>query len=153
MPTLFLMVGLPGAGKTTLAKQIEAERRALRLTPDDWMQALGLDLFDEPMRAKIEALQWQLAARALKLGIDTILDFGFWSKEERADFTSRAQKLGASVKISFLDVPVEELRRRLRKRNEHGGVRIELEQLELYAALFQFPIREELDDLVGRNHK
>ena len=35
--TLLLMVGLPGAGKTTRAKELAAAYRALRLTPDEWM--------------------------------------------------------------------------------------------------------------------
>ena len=35
--TLFLMVGLPGAGKTTRAKELAAEHGALRLSPDAWM--------------------------------------------------------------------------------------------------------------------
>ena len=47
--TLHLMVGLPCSGKTTLAKQLEQERSALRLTPDEWqvdqrvLDALVLD--------------------------------------------------------------------------------------------------------------
>lgn len=39
-PTLFLTVGLPGAGKTTAARRIEAEHDALRLTNNEWMKAL-----------------------------------------------------------------------------------------------------------------
>lgn len=147
MPTLYLMVGLPGAGKTTMAKQIESERGALRFTPDDWILALGLDPFDEPMRAKIEALQWDVAARALKLGLDAILDFGFWSKEERLDFASRARALGASVQICFLNVPIDELRSRVQERNENGqsgSVRIEMDQLESYMKLFEPPADDEL---------
>ena len=35
MATLHLMVGLPCSGKTTLAKKLEVERAALRLTPDE----------------------------------------------------------------------------------------------------------------------
>jgi predicted kinase len=35
MATLFLICGLPGAGKTTLAKEIELARPALRLCPDE----------------------------------------------------------------------------------------------------------------------
>ena len=35
--TMLLMVGLPGAGKTTRAKELAAAHRALRLTPDEWM--------------------------------------------------------------------------------------------------------------------
>jgi hypothetical protein len=33
--TMLLMVGLPGAGKTTRAKELAAANRALRLTPDE----------------------------------------------------------------------------------------------------------------------
>ena len=43
--TMLLMVGLPGAGKTTRAKELAAANRALRLTPDHWM----IPLFGEPM--------------------------------------------------------------------------------------------------------
>ena len=34
---LYLLVGLPGAGKTTKAKQLEVEAPALRFTLDEWM--------------------------------------------------------------------------------------------------------------------
>ena len=44
-PTLYVMVGLPAAGKTTLARQIEIEHGALRFTPDEWM----IPLFGESM--------------------------------------------------------------------------------------------------------
>ncbi|NEE15621.1 AAA family ATPase, partial [Streptomyces sp. SID7499] len=40
MTTLFLMVGLPGAGKTTRARQLAEEYGALRLTPDEWLLPL-----------------------------------------------------------------------------------------------------------------
>jgi hypothetical protein len=36
MATLHLMVGLPCAGKATLARQLEQEVAVLRLTPDEW---------------------------------------------------------------------------------------------------------------------
>jgi predicted kinase len=42
---MFLMVGLPGAGKTTRAKELAAVHRALRLTPDHWM----IPLFGDSM--------------------------------------------------------------------------------------------------------
>lgn len=36
-PTMFLMVGLPGAGKTVRARELAAARHALLLNPDAWM--------------------------------------------------------------------------------------------------------------------
>jgi hypothetical protein len=77
MATLFLLCGLPGSGKSTLAKKIERERPALRLTPDEWMERLVGHGYDEEKRSAIEALQWDIAQRALSLGIDVILESGF----------------------------------------------------------------------------
>ena len=72
MATLHLMVGLPLAGKTTLAKQLELEYSALRLTPDEWHTRLfGYDVEEKKHDERhflIEAMLWEIAARVLKLG-------------------------------------------------------------------------------------
>ncbi|MFZ0711174.1 MAG: ATP-binding protein, partial [Terrimicrobiaceae bacterium] len=78
--TLHLMVGLPCSGKTTLARKLEYERSALRLTPDEWqLRLFGQDAEAPEHDARhglIEALLWELASRALVLGTNVILDFG-----------------------------------------------------------------------------
>jgi predicted kinase len=38
--TIYLIVSLPGAGKTARAKELESSEPALRLTPDDWQFAI-----------------------------------------------------------------------------------------------------------------
>ena len=45
MTRLILMCGLPGAGKTTRAVELAARLPAVRLSPDEWLTGLGLDLF------------------------------------------------------------------------------------------------------------
>ena len=40
MAVLFITCGVPGAGRTTVAKRLEREHTALRLTPDDWLREL-----------------------------------------------------------------------------------------------------------------
>jgi predicted kinase len=147
MATLFLMVGLPGSGKTTMARQIEREQGALRLTPDEWLAELAIDPYDQGQRAAMEALQWAVAKRTLELGLNVILDFGFWSRRERDDFRARAAALGASAQVCFLDVAPEELCARLAERNtgeRRAAVPVSGAQLEQYRASFEPPAPEEL---------
>ncbi len=151
MATLHLMVGLPCSGKTTLARQIENERAAIRLTADEWQVALfGQDATEPEHDARhslIEGMLWDLAARLLVLGTSVILDYGFWAREEREDFRARAERLGASSEVHFLDVPEEELLRRVEVRNSEtppGTFRIPVESMKRWITVFQAPDADEL---------
>lgn len=149
-PTLYLMVGLPGAGKTIRAKAIESEHSALRLTPDEWILALYGHHLDQSrrdtVRDPVEAVQWQVAQRALALGCNVILDWGFWSHTERAVYRKRAEELGASVRVVFLDATVDELWSRISRREESaaGTLQITRAGLEEWAAIFEPPTEGEL---------
>src|SRR5262245_5405776 len=106
--TLHLICGLPCSGKTTLAKQIERERPGVRPTPDEWIsRLLGANLSVQALdaaRDPFESALWDLAARILELGVDVVLDFGFWSRRERDEFRARAAALGAQCEIHYLKV-------------------------------------------------
>jgi predicted kinase len=146
-PTLFVMVGLPGSGKTTLAKELELQYDALRLTKDDWMMPLfGWGEYGDK-REVLEALLWKMGARALQLGVNVVLDYGLWARVEREEYRARAEALGARVDFRFLDVPDEELLRRMEARNirrDVNDVPITVEQLKEYLPRFQRPTAEEL---------
>jgi hypothetical protein len=149
--TLHLICGLPCSGKTTLAKRIEHERNALRLTPDEWIVRLyGADISGKALdgvRDPVEGVLWDLAARVLVLGVDVILDFGFWSRREREDFRERAKKLRARSELHFLDVAEEDLVARLRARNAKlpaGTFWIDEERLREWCRMFEAPAAEEL---------
>ena len=73
-PKLIIVCGLPGSGKTTHAKQLEAELRAVRFCPDEWMEALSLHLYDQTRRAKVETLQWQIGQQLLSRGLTIIME-------------------------------------------------------------------------------
>jgi len=151
MATLYLMVGLPFSGKTTLAKKLERECSALRLTPDEWhVRLFGQDAKEPEHDARhslIEAMLWNIASRALELGTNVILDFGFWAREEREDYRLRAKQLGARCEVHFLDVPEDELLRRLAIRNSQpsqASFHISEEMMKPWIAFFQRPTPEEL---------
>lgn len=147
MPTLHLICGLAGAGKTTLAKQLEHQIPALRLTPDEWMARIVGDGYNVEKRAMVETMQWEIAARALTLGIDVILENGFWTRRDRDDFRARASAVGANTKLYFLDVPRDELWKRLAQRNEESPpdtFRIEEAQLDEWLTWFEPPTADEL---------
>jgi predicted kinase len=152
MATLYLMVGLPCSGKTTLAHRLERERSALRLTPDEWQIPLfGQDAEEPEHDARhnlIEAMLWNIASRALELGTNVILDFGFWAREEREDYRSRAKQLGASSEVHYLDVSEEELLRRLEKRNLQASQEsfiISEAAMKPWIDFFQKPTADELE--------
>src|SRR5450759_658495 len=150
--TLHLMVGLPCSGKTTLAQELESEQSALRLTPDEWQVRLFGQDAEEPehdvRHTLIETMLWNIASRALALGTNVILDFGFWAREEREDFRLRAKKLGASSEVHFLDVPVDELMRRLAARNSQftqESFHILEDAMKPWIEFFQRPTPDELE--------
>ena len=152
MATLHLMVGLPCSGKTTLAQKLEHELSALRLTPDEWQIRLFGQDAEEPehdaRHSLIEALLWNIASRVLELGTNVILDFGFWAREEREDYRSRAKHLGASSEVHYLDVSEAELLRRLKKRNSRPSQKsflISEEAMKPWIAFFQKPTPDELE--------
>jgi predicted kinase len=142
-PRLIIICGLPGSGKTTLAKVLEDKFRAVRFAPDEWMIALSLDLYDEERRAKIEELQWKLAQQLLTLGLIVIIEWGTWGRSERDRLREGARSLGAAVELHFLDAAPEVLFERVQMRGMETPP-IRREDLFRWARLFQAPSREEM---------
>ena len=143
-PRLVLICGLPASGKTTLARELADAYNAVRLNPDEWELALGIDPFDEGFQARLEAQFAELAQRLLTLGTSVILEWGFWARSERDEKRELARSLGAAVELRFLDVPYDELVRRVVDRQANGGIAITESHMERYRGIFEPPTDEEL---------
>ena len=144
---MILTCGLPGAGKTALATQLAADRSAVRLTKDEWLWALGSSPWDRATGEKIEQELWRLAQEILRLGLGVVLDFGLWARIERDEMRSVARGLDVGVELHYLEVPTDELWRRIEVRNSAppwDNEPITRAQLDEWLDAFQAPDAAEL---------
>ncbi len=148
---LILICGLPGAGKTTLAKELESSLPGVRFCPDEWMEDMGVSLWEAPVRDALEKRFWELGQQLLGLGQTVILEYGFWGKSERDEKLQAARKLGVGAELYYLNPPLEEIKQRLSKRGQEGDNEIASEKIEEYDGIFERPDEAELR--MYDNHK
>ncbi|MFH9727811.1 AAA family ATPase [Streptomyces sp. NPDC017254] len=150
MTTLFLMIGLPGAGKTTRARQLAQEYGALRLTPDEWMIPLFGTSDADGKRDVLEGRLLWLGLEALRLGTDVVLDFGCWSRDERSAIRWLVRSAGADCRLVYLPVDHETQRARIaRRQSDTPDQTFPIGEADLVhgRALFEEPGAAELDGL------
>ena len=142
-PRLIIVCGLPGSGKTTVAKALEGRLRAVRFAPDEWMDALSIDVYDEERRGKVEALQWKLGRELLALGLIVIIEWGTWGRSERDALRLEARALGAAVELHYLSAPMSILFDRIQRRGRENPS-IDRDALFRWFEIFQAPTPEEM---------
>jgi len=145
--TLFLIVGLPGAGKSERAKELAAQHAALRLTPDEWMIPLFGDPQPEGKRDILEGRLIWLALDALRRGTSVVLDFGLWTRDERSSLRWLAGSVGASSQIVYLPVDRATQLERIQRRwqdTPHETFAITEADVDEWRSRFEAPDEAEL---------
>ena len=106
------------------------------------MAALSINVYDEPRRARIEALQWQFGKRLLALRLTVIVEGGTWGRSERDALRLQARDLGAFVELYYLSAPVDVLFEQLQRRGMEDPP-IERSALLKWSEIFEAPTAEE----------
>ena len=95
MIRVVLMCGPAGAGKSTVARQLEAEGMVrLSFDVEAWRRGVRRMPLPADLHAEIES---ELRARLLDLvreGVDVVLDFAFWSRSSRLEYREMLRPLG-----------------------------------------------------------
>lgn len=107
-PTLYVLVGYPGSGKTTTAKVIQELTGAAHLWADHERQRL----FHHPTHSQEESqeLYHRMNAEAERLlgeGKNVVFDTSFNFRKDRDHMRHIAAKTGAKVVVIRLDTPKE----------------------------------------------
>jgi predicted kinase len=145
---MFVMIGLPCAGKTTRARELASAWSALRLTPDEWMIPLFGQEQPGGKRNVVEGRLIWLALSALRIGVNVVVDFGVWSKDERSALRALAASVGATSERVYLQVDEEEQWRRVQARSvTDAATSYEMTKADLegWRRTFQPPDETELE--------
>lgn len=143
MPTLYILTGLPGAGKSVRARDIIDATGAVHIDMDSAMQERGISIVDYDARF---AMQPEVEARIAPLlaqGASVVAEFGSWTRDERDRLRGLATASGARTELHWLNAPPEECIRRIRERGGEGVDMLTMLITEFAPEGYEPPTREE----------
>ena len=120
-PQLIIMHGLSGSGKSTVARQLVAENRGLRVRSDRVRHLLpetsgASSRYAHATRDQVYDELLKIAADILQAGFTAIIDATFLQRRHRQQMAALASQLEVPFFIASCVAPVEELERRILNR-------------------------------------
>ena len=158
MAKVYMLVGKIASGKTTWAMERKAIVPLVLLSCDDLMLdvfagCLG-DKHGETERRCLNFLFGQ-AVQLVEMGLDVVLDSGFWTKKSRAMARVYFSEKQIEIKTYYFKTPEDVRIERLQERNArlaHSPKRefiVDAALLAKHDKKFEEPLSNEVDFIVG----
>jgi predicted kinase len=119
MPTVYMSIGVPGAGKTTYWKQFVADTGAVYASPDDIRTEMLGDYRYRNHQQNLEVWDkiFGIVQDGLLAGRDVVVDGAYIERHYRRDDIARYRRWGANKVVGYwfktpVDVAVERNRAR-----------------------------------------
>lgn len=155
MSKVYLVCGRICSGKTTYAKSICAEKNAILLSVDEIMlslfdQCCGENLHKDYER-RIKNYLFDKSLEIIGKGFDVVLDWGFWTKEERNATKEFYKSRNIDCELHYVEVSDKTWEQQLNKRNkeilnkETKAYYLEHNRALEFASIFKKPDMDEVD--------
>lgn len=122
MPRVIFMCGPAGSGKSTVARQLEADGiTRLSFDQEAWNRGLRVMPLPDDARADIDAHLRRRLIHLLEQGCDVVLDFSFWSRAMRDDWRGLVAPFGTAPETIYMATDRQTCLDRVRTRAlDHG---------------------------------
>ena len=121
MAEVIMTCGRLCSGKSTYAQRMRKDKKAVVLSIDEITLALfkneAGDMLDEYVERTRKYL-YEKSVELIETGINVVLDWGFWTADERQYARGFYGSRGIKCGLHYLDISAEEWQRRIDKRNE-----------------------------------
>jgi predicted kinase len=146
--TLYIMVGLPGSGKSTYAKNFIKDKDIEYLSSDSLRAVYGKDETDQSVTSIVFGHIKRKVDESLKDGKNVLVDATSVNRKERSDYINTAKKYGAKVVAIVFKMDRQGLIERNKKRGEQGGRVVPDFVINKMLAKFEEPSYDEGIDVI-----
>lgn len=153
MAKVYLICGRICSGKSTYAKKLSEAQNAVILSVDEIMLAVfGQDIGEKHdiYVKRLQAYLYQKSLDFIASGVNVILDFGFWTKQERANARGFFESRDVVFEFHYLNISQSEWKERIAKRNTEALQKqlnvyfVDEGLVKKFEELFEQPQKEEV---------
>ena len=155
MGKVYLICGKICSGKTYYAKALKEKYNAVILSTDE----VTYDLINNEQgefynifAQRVNNYLKKKAAEICKAGANVILDWGFWTKENRTDISTYLKSCDVSYEWHYIDANDDTWNRNIEERNKrieegNGGSDFYVDEglLNKLLSMFEIPDKSEID--------